>query len=264
MAEMGWTGTAIPETLRRRRLRLPRALRDRRGAGAEPGARRRSRPPSTSPPRRSCWPAARRRSGGGCRGSPSGEAIGCLALAEGPAGADAGNLTTRAAAARLTGTKAPVPTATWRTSRSSPAARTARPICRSSSSISPAPASRARRWPPWTPRARTRVSPSTARRPSRSAPPAPAGRCSSGCSTAPRCWSPSSRSAARRPRSTWRASTRSAASPSAGPSPRSRPSSTSSSTCTWRVELARSNAYYAAWALSTDAPSCRWRRPPRG
>ena len=84
--------------------------------------------------------------------------------------------------------------------------------------------------------------------------PAPAGRSWSVCSTARPCSSPSSSSAARRPRSTWRASTRSAASPSAGRSRRSRPSSTSWPTCTWRVELARSNAYYGAWALSTDAP----------
>ena len=42
-------------------------------------------------------------------------------------------------------------------------------------------------------------------------------------------------------------------SPSAGRSARSRRSSTSSPTCTSAIELARSNAYYGAWALSTDA-----------
>jgi alkylation response protein AidB-like acyl-CoA dehydrogenase len=30
------------------------------------------------------------------------------------------------------------------------------------------------------------------------------------------------------------------------------------------IELARSNAYYGAWALSAERPNCRWRRRPRG
>ena len=76
--------------------------------------------------------------------------------------------------------------------------------------------------------------------------------------------SPSSRWAAPRPPSTWPASTRWGASPSAAPSPRSRPSSTSWSTSTspwsWRAPTPTT----PRGPSPPTRPSCPWPPPPRG
>ena len=254
---MGWTGTAIPETLRRRRLRLPRAVRDRRGAGPQRG------PDAVlldDLPRRrgaAAGRAARRRSGGGCRGSRSGEAIGCLALAEGPAGADAAQaLTTRAEGGAITGTKAPVADGDVADFAIVVARATAPAVL----AVPRRPARRGRdaRAPLATvdpTRSHARRSPSTARRPSRSAR-AGAGWPLAGARARPRGGARRLRAGRRRAGRARHGARvrRSAASPSAGPSPRSRRSSTSSPTCTWASSWRARTRTTRAWALSTDAP----------
>ena len=186
-----------------------------------------------------------------------GEAIGCFALAEGPQAPTAGNLAhPRRAAACSTGTKVPVPdgdVADFAVVAAARRARTCRPLPRrpARARASRARAARRRSTRP----ARTRASPSTA-------PPAePLGAPGAGwplararCSTAPPCSSPSSRSAARQ------AALDMAREYALGRFAFGRPIASFQAIkhkladMYVAVELARSNAYYGAWALSTDAP----------
>ena len=129
--------------------------------------------------------------------------------------------------------------------------------------ISRAPASRALRSRRWTRRVPTRGSCSSAPRRSRWAPPVRAGRSWSGSSTARPCSWPSSSWAARRRRSRWRGSTRSAASLSDDRSGRSRRSSTSWPTCTWASSWRARTLITARGRSRRTRPSCPWPPPPR-
>ena len=268
MAEMGWTGTAIPESVRRRRLRLPRALRDRRGARA---LRRADAVLVDDLPRGRGAAAGRVSEAQKRRWLPriaGGEAIGCLALAEGPQRADAGRtVTTRARRPRRSpARRRPSPTVTWRTSRSSPPG--------------------ARR------RGRSVAVPGRPRRGRASARTTLPDRGSHALARADHLRRRAGRAARRgrrRRRARWssvldRAAVLVAFEQVGGAqaaldmareyawalrvrparSPRSRRSSTSSPTCTWRRAGALQRVLRARGRSRPTRPSCRWPRPPRG
>ncbi len=157
VAEMGWTGTAIPETYG--------------GAGfghlelcviAEELGRSVAPIPFSS----TVYLAAEALLLAGSEAQKrrwlpriaSGEAVGCLALAEGPGTPAARAMTTRVAAGTISGTKAPV-----RRRRRGRLRDRRRPRRRRGRSVAGPRRSRRRRrrsqrrWPRWTPRARTRV-----------------------------------------------------------------------------------------------------------
>ena len=160
---MGWTGAAIPEEYGGAGLGHLGPVRARRGAGPRAGAGAVLVLGLSRQPRRSCAAGSEAQKKAWLPKLASGEAIGTLALAEGPGKADAAQAAhdlpqRRRSAAR----SCRCPTATWPTSPSSSrrrdrgiGARARRPARRA--------ASRARPSRPSIRPARTRASPSTAR-----------------------------------------------------------------------------------------------------
>ena len=256
---MGWTGAAIPEEYGGAGLGHLGLVRAGRGAGLGAGAgavlvlglsRQRGH--------------HRRRQRGAEEGlaaeaGVAARSIGTLALAEGPGKADVRKLRTTFRNGALERREAA--RARRRCGRRRRRRRPGRARRRRSRIVDLHGVRRhaRRRSRPSIPAARTRASPSTARPPRRSARPATASACSGACRTARPCCSPSSRSAARSGRWRWRATMRSQRYAFGRPIGSFQAIKHKLADVYVATELARSNAYYGAWALARDAPEL-----PRG
>ena len=264
VAEMGWLGAVVPEELRRRRARLPRARADRRGdrprARADPLLARRS----TSRPRRCCAWAATSRRRSACRGSRSGDADRHLRAGRGRRRSrrPASRRRRFAKAASSRGTKLPVPdgdVAGPRRGRSPARARGHEPRARRARRAGRRRADRARVLRP--------DALASAQLEFEGAPAELLGdggprRGARRGAARPRrgdAW-PSSRSAAPSARSRSRASSRIGRYAFGRPVASFQALKHRMADLYAAIELARSNGFYGAWALSTTRRSSRSRR----